>query len=49
MRVAEGSIVAMRDVAMGLGDRMLCVMAGIGAALFFFHLGCRRCAHGRGD
>jgi energy-coupling factor transporter ATP-binding protein EcfA2 len=32
--VSGASIIAMRYVAMGLGDRMLYVMAGIGAALF---------------
>ncbi len=34
MLVAGASVVAMRYVAMGLGDKMLYVMAGIGAALF---------------
>ncbi|MGY6217379.1 ATP-binding protein [Methylolobus aquaticus] len=34
MLVAGAGIVAMRYVAMGLGDRMLYVMAGIAAALF---------------
>ena len=34
MLVAGASVIAMRYVAMGLGDKMLYVMAGIGAALF---------------